>query len=502
MTRTLRAAAGRLVRARPRRPGPVRLLLCGYYAVYVVWFLAGGSSGHVRAFLSDAAYLPLDAAGALLAVRAAWRAEHRRDRLVWGLVATALLLNGQGDLCWWWLEAVRGLDPFPSVADIGFSGFYVFVLAALLLVPVRAQSRRASLAGLLDVLALLGGGFVLVWYLALGGAVREGLGSLADGLDIGYPLADLLLVLAAGRVVMRGSEPRWTVPCRWLVAGAVSFTVADIEFTHLSSSSGFSGGEWLDLLWIGSLLSICLAASSPVSPGGTRPSSDRSAHLVPLTAIVASYAVVLQVAVRLPLYPEGGVLAAELLVTAVVAARQLVAVAETRALAASYLKVANCDALTGLASRRHFFDQAPLLLDRHGPDRCALVVLDVDHFKGINDTYGHQAGDRALEAVAAHLRQACREQDLLARLGGDEFVVLLVDVSPTEAAAVAGRLSQPSDLLSVRGEPVSLSIGWTSGPADVEALISQADAALYQVKAAGRCDVARYCTAAVPGPGS
>lgn len=469
-----------------RRVGLVRLLLVGYYLLYVAWFVLSGATGPTRTFVSDAAYLPLGAAGLVLAARAAWRAPHRRDRLVWALIAFALVCRLQGDGSWWWLEAVDHRSPFPSVADIGYNGFYPVLIVAVALTPVRRQSRLASAANTLDVLAMVGAVFMVIWYLVLGAAVQVGAHSLEQVLNICYPMWDLLLLLAAGRVVLRGSDPRWTTPARWLIAGACLFVTADVGFGYLSNAGGFTGGGWLDLPWIGALTCFTLAAAtrSPTIRPFTVSAGDRYTHLLPIVAIAASYAVVVKVGLNLPFYPAGGVVLADLVITVVVVARQVLAVTAHRDLAVRYRHVAVTDALTGLGSRGHFLAESEQLLARHF-GRCALVMVDVDHFKQINDSRGHLAGDAALKMIADHLLHATRGGDLLARFGGDEFVLLLVDLDRTQAADAVTRMVTPSPAMTRHGG-LSLSIGWSINGPDVAALLGRADTALYAAKTAGR----------------
>lgn len=156
---------------------------------------------------------------------------------------------------------------------------------------------------------------------------------------------------------------------------------------------------------------------------------------------------------------------------------------------------ANHDFLTGLASRKAFFDVAARELARaarHGRPP-ALLVVDLDKFKTINDGWGHEAGDGALRRVAAAARRTVRAVDCAARLGGDEFVLLLPETSLDAAGAVAARLRQavraPLEDDAADGlPPLTLSIGVTvmaPGEAIKEAL-ARADAALYAAKRAGR----------------
>jgi diguanylate cyclase len=460
-------------------------LMIGYYVGYTAWYFLAGTTGQARTFVSDIAYLPLGVVGILLAARAAVRAQRRRDRTVWVLIALALVFRGEGDAMWWWLEAVQQQDPFPSMADIGYSGFYPVLIAALAMTPVRQQSRRASIGNLLDVLAMVGGAFMLIWYFVLGAALQAGVNSLASVVNISYPLWDLLLMLAAGRIVLRGTEALWTAAARWLIAGACSFVFADVGFSYLMTQDGFTGGGWLDLFWTGALLCFGMAACARPDNRAPKDDADRNAHLLPLLAIVASYLVVAKVARDLPLIPVGGVVLADLLITVVVVIRQVLAVADHRALAASYRQIAVTDFVTGVSSRQHFLAQAEISLARHR-GRCALIMVDVDHFKSINDRHGHLTGDAALRAVAEHLRQTVRDDDLVARFGGDEFVVLLTDVDFERAASVVSRIVSTIVPLWTGGPTLTLSVGWAWHDADLNTLLGQADTALYAAKTAGR----------------
>jgi diguanylate cyclase (GGDEF)-like protein/PAS domain S-box-containing protein len=154
------------------------------------------------------------------------------------------------------------------------------------------------------------------------------------------------------------------------------------------------------------------------------------------------------------------------------------------------------DPLTSVFNRRHFTEALERELGhvRRLEGTLALLLLDVDHFKRLNDSAGHQAGDAVLRALGAALQKAVRECDVAARLGGDEFAVLLVDVDAGYALRFAERLRTQLRHLRVRdGEavlpPQSLSVGIALSPrdsVDAESLLRQADERLYAAKRAGR----------------
>jgi diguanylate cyclase (GGDEF)-like protein len=158
-------------------------------------------------------------------------------------------------------------------------------------------------------------------------------------------------------------------------------------------------------------------------------------------------------------------------------------------------RLAITDGLTGVYNRRHFMTLATREWQRarryHRP--LAVIMLDIDHFKWVNDTYGHAVGDDVLQQVAQRCRAGLREVDILARYGGEEFVILLPDTTGAAAQTTAERLGQ---LIGHKPYPtaegkllITASLGVAHAEADissVSALLDLADQALYAAKAAGR----------------
>jgi diguanylate cyclase (GGDEF)-like protein len=162
---------------------------------------------------------------------------------------------------------------------------------------------------------------------------------------------------------------------------------------------------------------------------------------------------------------------------------------------------ASHDSLTGLKNRRRFEEELRAELARSGRYRVpgALLMLDLDHFKQVNDTLGHPAGDRVIAEIAEAMRGRARETDVLARLGGDEFAVILPRCSLEMAQAVAAELaSAVRERMNGEGgmPPITTSIGIAPfGPekkSSYEAVLAQADAALYAAKGSGRDTVRTF----------
>jgi two-component system cell cycle response regulator len=167
-----------------------------------------------------------------------------------------------------------------------------------------------------------------------------------------------------------------------------------------------------------------------------------------------------------------------------------------RHMVSSAVELAMTDPLTGLYNRRYLDAHLKSLVERAGADRrsVCLLLFDIDHFKGINDTYGHDAGDDVLRDFCNRLRRGVRGIDLVARYGGEEFVLVMPETDATFAAAVAERLRSDVEKVDFTTRsglsfPVTVSIGLAEwqGPGDsAEALVKRADQALYSAKRAGR----------------
>jgi two-component system cell cycle response regulator len=160
------------------------------------------------------------------------------------------------------------------------------------------------------------------------------------------------------------------------------------------------------------------------------------------------------------------------------------------------LAISNTDHLTGLHNRRYLEDSLGKEFHRAQRNGCnlALLIMDIDHFKAINDTYGHQQGDSVLYKVASVFHKELRDYDIAARFGGEEFVAVIPEASLSEAVKVAERIRKSIEKITLDGEiaqaKITVSLGVSAFPAErvdsPAALISEADKALYRAKSNGR----------------
>mgnify|MGYP000009535776 FL=1 len=158
------------------------------------------------------------------------------------------------------------------------------------------------------------------------------------------------------------------------------------------------------------------------------------------------------------------------------------------------LKRAQRDALTGLFNKKTTQDMIDRFLEENGKDRCnALMIMDVDYFKQVNDTYGHMVGDKVLKIFGRLLAKQFREKDIVGRIGGDEFMVLICNIKDVEIAKDrAKKLINEVRALQIpelAGSGITISVGIAYSPDHGTAfmeLYRHADTALYQVKRGGR----------------
>ncbi|GAA5314808.1 MAG: hypothetical protein AseanaTS_00120 [Candidatus Pelagadaptatus aseana] len=159
------------------------------------------------------------------------------------------------------------------------------------------------------------------------------------------------------------------------------------------------------------------------------------------------------------------------------------------------IELANTDFLTGVHNRRFFYKQAERIFNEHDRynNNLSLILIDLDHFKRVNDQYGHAVGDEVLVAVSSLLKNMTRNTDVLARIGGEEFAILLPQTSMEDAFTQGERLRHATQQLSIQSDThtvsITLSLGIADRNSDIKSfddLFNLADIALYQAKHRGR----------------
>jgi diguanylate cyclase (GGDEF)-like protein len=418
----------------------------------------------------------------VLCLRAARRVPE--ERLVWWGAAAASVLNVLGNLVYALAVAPLAEEPFPSVADAFWLAAYpaLFVVTLALLrsrVPrPRASTWLDGLVGALGVTAVAAAVFITPTVTA------QHLDSLATAANLAYPVADVLLLALLGAVpAVLGARIDGVVAVLCVVL--TSKLVGDVLVAAAQAGDGYEPGGPLDLTWMVNavLTAGAAAAARPRRPGRVagEPVGWR-ALAVPLCCTVAALAVL---GVE---WGDGRLGLGEVCALACVLAslaRTILTFSELRSLH-EVRRQAVTDHLTGLPNRRALAaEMDQLVRDGH---RAALILLDLDGFKAVNDGLGHRAGDDLLRRLGERLRPALRPGDLLFRLGGDEFAVLLPDATAEAADDCARRVHRlvcrPVDLDGVSVQ-VGASLGVAATPDEaitIDDLLHRADRAMYAAK--------------------
>lgn len=451
-------------------------LVLGLYLVNLLW-PGGGFSGVMNDRLRLLALWGPVAVCGLAVCRA-------RGGLALIFVSLALASFAAGTSYFVLTVAGTGEVPSLSGADVGWLLFYPLILGGLFLILLGR--RRLVWPVLVDgLIGSLGAAAVLSVVLSPLLTAAGGVFSLATAVAIAYPLFDLLvLAVAAGIAAVPGlATGRQRAS---LMLGITIFAVADVLYAFRIISGTYQSGTLLDAGWIIGLCLIAMWADDLGCQGGTaaRPNSRSWAPVVPAVATAAGFGVLIM-GTRISVSDLAVALAGGTLLAAGVrtqlAFRQLVTLTEVR-------RQSRTDELTGLPNRRALYSDVPARLDGPRGGRGAFLLLDVDRFKEINDSLGHDIGDLLLAQIGNRLSRCVRAGDLLARIGGDEFAILLDgagrEQSETVAAKLRAALAQPFTLEGIVLQ-VSVSVGIALFPDegnDLKVLMRKADMSMYRAK--------------------
>ncbi|HEY3437290.1 MAG TPA: EAL domain-containing protein [Actinotalea sp.] len=423
-----------------------------------------------------------------------WVAVYRSRRRSWEVLfsAAAVTAFASGNSYYYLALPVTGsAPPFPSPADVGYLSFTPLILIALT-VAVRRRLPGLGWSVWLDsVLGSLAAASVLAGVLSPVLLTAEaGSWSLATVVSLAYPLADMAMVAAViGIITLQDLR----VGRQWmpLIAALVIFTGTDVIYALQVAAGTYQPGTLLDGGWdVGlALVAVWVHGWARAGIGAPRPAPVpvTSAPLAVPSVAMATGLCMLVVGTQthvttLAVVLAGGTLLGAAVRTQVVF-RQLVQMADLR-------RQARVDELTGLPNRRALYTDASTRLAARGRQQQALLLLDLDKFKEVNDSLGHHAGDQLLVEVGRRLREQLRDGDLLARLGGDEFAVLVDNADHELAGAVAVKLRQALvEPFALEGVSLrtDVSIGIALSPehgAGLSLLLRRADVAMYKAKTA------------------
>jgi diguanylate cyclase (GGDEF)-like protein len=416
------------------------------------------------------------------------------------------------------IQFVRAVvEPSVTELDGGLmqTGFYLvgcaMLVGRMLGHPAPGGTRGARMRFHLDAIAVLVSGVVLAWCLGIDptDAGIQGIGTVIAVSTV------LVAAFSAVKLVLSGNAPVTRGASMPMVLAAVLLGVSLILAPTVTDP------DLQTVLLVLRILAPAVLVIGPriqelqtrVNPVFQRQRPHRPYHIMPYVAVAVTFVVFLAVLPRDLGVRAWGAVIGVVVITAVVAIRQLLAfvdnfdlinrldatLVDLRGHQALLHEQANRDDLTKLVNRAAFGEavEAALADPARAGRGLAVLLIDLDDFKTVNDTLGHAVGDSLLGAVARRLREAVRGEDVVARLGGDEFAVLLRDVTAGEAGEMAERiLADVIEPARVDGHTlvVRASIGVApSAPGDDPgSLMRNADIAMYAAKDAGKSGFRRY----------
>jgi diguanylate cyclase len=414
---------------------------------------------------------------------------HRPERpAMWFWFAAGQITWVVGDVVYEYLQYVRHVEPYPSVADVFYLGAYPMLVAGLLLLLVRERSR-GDLVGLVDAAVIATGVGLALWIFVLHPiAADTSASSLQRAIGVAYPVADVLLLAMLARLFTSGAR---TPRSRLLGAAALLLLFSDVGFSVLtlysSYDSGFLDAGWLlsYVLWAVAALHPSMRESAGPAPAPVRPGRGRMV-LLTVSSLLAPGALFLPAGGADPV-DRRAIASAAVVLFLLVLLRLAGFVKQVQRQADQLRDLAMRDDLTGLPNRRLFEKSLSAALAAGRPQ---VALLDLDGFKDVNDRLGHAVGDRLLTVLAARIRATVRADALVARMGGDEFAVLLPDAGPAEADVLVDCLAATLHDAIPAGEHellIAASIGVADGTGtnDPGEVLRRADVAMYTAKERG-----------------
>jgi diguanylate cyclase len=410
------------------------------------------------------------------------------DRRAWTALTVGVWLQIVPDV----IGAARSREPIPpTILDVMYLLSYVVMLVGLVPI-VRRRLPSVGLVAWLDGLGIFFGGGALVMATVLRPMTHASNGSnAATVVTLVYPILDIMI---AGVLVTVCTMLHWSFDraIAVLCASFALFSVIDFGYSLLYAYGDYSRGSLLDVGWTISYLLVAIGSLLPVSAVSAQRPTARVVAFVPSVSAVIALGVLLSASyngTKHNIHPVAPALSAVALLAAV--GRVVVAARQSQLLDATRTE-ARTDELTGLPNRRRMNEVLAAALAGHPSQSLALLVVDLDRFKEVNDSLGHDVGDDILRAFGPRLATAVGTNGEAFRLGGDEFAVIAPGAAAVTAVAIArsiqGHLAEPLELVDHTFSIVA-SVGIAVAPwhgRTSSDLFRAADTAMYEAKRRGR----------------
>ncbi|HEX6291050.1 MAG TPA: bifunctional diguanylate cyclase/phosphodiesterase [Herpetosiphonaceae bacterium] len=448
-------------------------------------------------------------------------------RLPWYLFLLAQILTSLGNAAWTYYELVLGIEsPFPSLADALYLVGYLSLIAGMLLL-VHRRMRREDRGSVIDATIVAVSIGILGWVYLMEPYTRNPALTLAEQfVSMAYPLLDICLVaIIVNLLLSPGPHPRSYIFLAWSFS---LILLTDVVYAIMQLNRTYATGSIVDFGWLLAYVGFGVAALHPSMHSLAEPAPTPKVKitrqrfvLLAAASLLGPTVLAVEIARGRPIWVPvivGG--SAVLFLLALARMHNLVqilkATMEQLETTLSSLKIAVQnyqqveallshqafhDSLTNLPNRALFKDrlQRALAHTQRHQQSLAVLFLDLDEFKYINDRFGHKTGDALLIMMSERLQASLRAEDTAARLGGDEFTVLLEELPDIHGAVmVAERIIGELDKPFVVGDQTffvtaSIGITWSAtGQEHADELLRQADVAMYRAKSLGKARYALY----------
>ena len=481
---------------------------------------------------------------------------NRRIGLAWCLFLLAMINWALGDMIWAYYDLIVGEVPYPSIADIFYLSIYIFFFVGILRIP-RLPDNSSSTSWLwLDILIVMFSASIIFWNFLIGPIILDNQQPwLAVLVNSAYPIGDLFLIMAITMIIVLPRSPLWLKPLYLMMMGHILSAVADVIYLYQTINETYASAAFFNILFSIAPLALMLSGLSQalavqqVTFGQKTIPLQRQTIQFSLLRLVIPFAWVLLAFILLGLGTSSKQLFTStqfsILLGALIfllAIRQVISAFNNKHLSIELQamndqlekKVAQRagdliqvnhklllemeehkrtemmlrereeklthfglhDILTGLPNRSLLLDHLTKAIARYHRQpnhRYAILFLDFDSFKIVNDSLGHLSGDQLLIQIGQRLASHIREEDMVARLGGDEFVILLKvfdDESFISIAAdrILDSLKEPF-LIGIKPIYITASIGMVVANPNYQTadeVIRDADLAMYEAKSKGK----------------
>lgn len=485
---------------------------------------------------------------------------NRQIGAAWGLFALAMISWALGDLIWDYYELIIGEIPYPSIGDIFYISSYIFFFIGIFKVPRLQDKSNSTNWLWLDIFIVMFSASLIFWNFLIGPIVLDHQETwLITLVNSAYPVGDLFLVMAMTMIIILPRSPIWLKPMYIMIIGHSLSTVADAIYLYESINETYASSSFFNILFsvaplmlMLSGLSQAITAEQVITVKPTTAPLQQQTNQLSLLRLIMPFAWLILAFILLGLGASSkqmftpiqfSVLLGTLIF--LLAIRQVISAFNNKRMSielqsmnedlekrvaerAADLIQANeklllemderkrteimlrereeklthfglHDILTGLPNRSLLIDhltKAIARYSRHSNERYAILFLDFDSFKVINDSLGHPSGDQLLIQIGQRLMSHIRKEDMVARLGGDEFVILIQGFDDDGFVAIAANrildsLKAPF-LIGIKPIYITASIGMVIVDMNYQTadeIIRDADLAMYEAKSKGK---ARY----------